>query len=506
MKFMITIIYSTHKDKKYNDNFNNHLKKTIGIKEYEILEFQNENEYSLAEIYNKGIKQSKHNIIVCCHNDIKLDNNWGKKLLYDFKNNPDYGIIGKAGSCYFPESGIYWEKMQQTMVGQVYHQPENQKKWLNKYSAKLPFLIPVVTIDGLFMSFDKTKIKHIFDESIGKFHFYDHNFCIPNFLDNIKIGVTSSFDIIHQSVGQPNQEFWETKDKFIEKWGHILPLDLKPEKLFIPEIKEKPIKNIGKVAIIIPTKGKLDLLLPCINSFYEYCNPDLFDIFIADTGSTDDEKIEIKETISNKNNVKFIEYDYYNFAKINNDVVKNHINDNHEFLLFCNNDIKICNNVIYGMLKTFKENKKVGTIGARLHFKDNTVQHGGIIGIINKNNVFGVTHDNLNAYYNYPITKKSVLGNTGALLMIKTKVFEQCGLFNEGYINCFEDVELNLNALIFGYDNIFDGSLVAYHYESSTRNDDDDNIKKLMIDYQEILLPFVNKYFEKIKHKLYFSK
>jgi GT2 family glycosyltransferase len=501
---MITIIYSTHKDKKYNDNFNNHLKKTIGIREYEILEFQNENEYSLAEIYNKGIKQSKHDIIVCCHNDIKLDNNWGKKLLYDFKNNPDYGIIGKAGSCYFPESGIYWEKMQQTMVGQVYHQPENQNKWLNKYSAKLPFLIPVVTIDGLFISFDKTKIKHIFDESIGKFHFYDHGFCVPNFLDNIKIGVTSSFEIIHQSVGQPNQEFWETKDKFVEKWGHILPLDLKPEKLFIPEIKEKPIKNIGKVAIIIPTKGKLDLLLPCIESFYEHCNPDLFEIFVADTGSSDDEKKEMRENFSNKKNINLIEYDYYNFAKINNDVVKNYLTNTHEFILFCNNDIKICNNVIYGMLKTFKEDKKVGTIGARLHFADNTIQHGGIVAFIN-NKTFDVTHSNLKSYYGNSYTKKTIIGNTGALLMIRKSVFQQCGMFNENYISCFEDVELNFNSTLLGYNNIYDGTLVAYHYESSTRNEDIDNMEKLTLDYNNNLLPFVKENFEKLKNKFYIN-
>jgi hypothetical protein len=41
----------------------------------------------LSEIYNKGIKKAKYDIIVCCHNDIKLENNWGKKLLLDFKNN-----------------------------------------------------------------------------------------------------------------------------------------------------------------------------------------------------------------------------------------------------------------------------------------------------------------------------------------------------------------------------------------------------------------------------------
>ena len=285
---MITIIYSTHKDQEYNNKFKQHLLQNVGVKDVQILEYVNHNQYSLSSVYNSGITESIYDIVVCCHNDIKLEKNWGKKLLEDFSNNPEFGIIGKAGSCYFPESGVYWERMNLTMVGQVYHHPEGQKKWINRYSPKLPFLIPVVTIDGLFLSFDKTKIKHAFDETIGKFHFYDHLFCVPNYLDGIKIGVTSSFEITHESVGRPNQEFWESKEKFIEKWGSNLPLDLKPEYPYVPIIKTKPIKNVGKVAVIIPTKGNLELLFNCVDSLYEHCDKNMFDVFIADTGSTDD--------------------------------------------------------------------------------------------------------------------------------------------------------------------------------------------------------------------------
>jgi GT2 family glycosyltransferase len=499
---MITVIYSTHKDEQYNNKFRQHLLQTVGLKNVQILEYVNHNQFSLSVLYNKGISESENDIVVCCHNDIKLESGWGKKLLKDFNDNPDYGIIGKAGSCYFPESGVYWERMNQTMVGQVYHHPDGQNKWLSKYSSKLPFLIPVVTIDGLFISFDKTKINHQFDETIGKFHFYDHLFCIPNYIDGIRIGVTSSFEITHQSVGQPNQEFWESKDKFVEKWGSELPLDLKPEKIYVPEIKEKPIKNIGKVAVIIPTKGKVYMLINCVNSFYEQCNPELFHIFIADTGSTDEEKETIKENIKQHDNVTLIEYDYYNFAKINNDVVKNHISNDYEYLLFCNNDIKLLNNVIYGMLKNFKTYPKIGTVGARLYFENNLIQHDGIIAIINKENHFGVTHNSINSYYPTTYSIREVIGSTGALLMIRKTLFEKCEYFNENYISCFEDVELNFKTTILGYRNICDGDLVSYHFESSTRGEDPKNIEKLQKDYNDTLLPFTIKNFNKLKHKI----
>jgi len=500
---MITIVYSTHKDNTYNNKFRQHLLQSCGLNDVQILEYQNFNQFKLTELYNKGISESKFDIVVCCHNDIKLEKGWGKKLLQDFNNNPDFGIIGKAGSCYFPESGVYWEKMNQTMVGQVYHHPEGQKKWLSKYSPKLPFLISVVTIDGLFISFDKTKIKHNFDETIGKFHFYDHGFCIPNYLDGVKIGVTSSFEITHESVGQPNQEFFISKDFFLDKWKHVLPLDLKPEQIYVPEIKEKPFKKIGKVAIIIPTKGNIEMLFDCIKSFYDHCNKNLFDIFIADTGSTDEEKVWIKQFISTYNNIKLIEYNYYNFAKINNDVVKNHIGEKYEFLLFCNNDIKILNNVIYEMLKTTLSYKNFGTIGCRLHYKNNTIQHDGIfIFLDSKQKSIVTTHKNINSYYNYNISLSETIGNTAALMFMYKSVFLKFGMFNENYKHCFEDVELNLKLLSSGLKNITLSNAVAIHYESLTR-DTNSNKNEINDEYDKNLLPYIKEKFEKIKNKVY---
>jgi GT2 family glycosyltransferase len=495
---MITIIYSTHKDSDYNSKFKQHLLQNVGLKEVQILEYQNNNEYSLAQVYNSGITESIYDIIVCCHNDIKLEKGWGKKLIKDFEDNPIYGIIGKAGSCYFPESGVYWEKLQQTMVGQVYHHPENQNKWLNTYSPKLPFLVPVVTIDGLFISFDKTKIKHTFDETIGKFHFYDHPFCLSNYLDGVKIGVTSSFEITHQSVGQPNQEFFESKEVFLKKFKEKLPLDLKPEKVYIPNNQLKKIKKPHKVSIIIPTKNKFNLLKDCVESFYEFCDKSLFEIIVADTGSDENEKLLIKEFLSKYDNTKIVEYDYYNFSKINNDVVKNHVGEDVDLLLFSNNDIKILNDIIHHMINVFEEIPIAGTVGARLHFKDNTIQHDGILTYyLESKNYLGVTHMNFNNYYNYQMGAREVIGNTAALMMIRKNVFIKCGMYNENYTECLEDVELNLKCITLGYKNYMSNA-VSYHYESQTRNEDPNRVERFNNDYKNLLGPFMVKNLQKL--------
>lgn len=499
---MITIVYSTHKSSDYNENFRNHLLQSVGLPNPQILEFQNNNEFSLSQIYNKGIEQSEYQYVVCLHNDIKLEKGWGKKLIEDFQTNPEYGILGKAGSTLFPSSGVYWERMQQTMVGQVFHQPSNTKKWLSSYSPKFPFIIPVVTIDGLFIAFDKTKITDKFDETIGKFHFYDHGFTLPNYLKGVKIGVTSSFEITHFSVGQPNQEFFESKDLFVQKYSDKLPIDLKPQKIYVPNIKTKPIKNVGKVAVIIPTKGNVDLLVQCVHSIIEFTIDVPYEIFIADTGSTEEEKKQIKDILVSNNSevIRFIEYDYYNFAKINNDVVKNHLDKSHEFILFCNNDIKFLNNIIWGMVKIHKSNLKAGTVGARLHFGDNTIQHDGVFcGWTQGGTGLRMGHLNFQNYYNYNLHQKKVTGNTAGLLMIRKTLFENIGGFNESYQVCFEDVELNLECLVRGFENYIDGSLVAYHYESQTRGYSDEQKMLMKKDSDGPLSDYIHKNHTKLK-------
>jgi GT2 family glycosyltransferase len=128
-----------------------------------------------------------------------------------------------------------------------------------------------------------------------------------------------------------------------------------------------------------------------------------------------------------------------------------------------------------------------------------------MLGVINKkNNVFGVTHMNLGNYYNFSNKTNLVIGNTGALVMIRRFTFEKCGMFNENYISCFEDVELNFKCVTLGLENYLCSNCVAYHYESQTRNDDEEKMEKLQKDYSNYLLPFVIKNINKIKQRLHY--
>ena len=243
------------------------------------------------------------------------------------------------------------------------------------------------------------------------------------------------------------------------------------------------------------------MLYECVKSFYDKSNSETFDIFIADTGSTDEEKNQIRETILPLGNVNLIEYDYYNFAKINNDVVKNHVGDSYEFILFSNNDIKILNDVVTGMLLVYTKDLKTGTVGCRLHFGNGTIQHDGVfLGYSNTKKSFSVGHNGLSSHYNHQNGIRNIFGVTGGLLMIRKNLFQKLGGFNEKYISCFEDVELNIMSITSGFKNYINSDCVSYHYESMTRNEDPDNLKKLQQDYVENLFPCITGNVDKLRN------
>lgn len=224
---LLTIGYST---RKIDENFHKHIKDTVGLKEneYEIIPIENNGVYGLSEAYNIILDKSKSDIVVLMHDDIKIEPNWGKKLLLHF-NKGTHNIIGVAGTTNFPKSGMWWEN-KESMTGIVKHSKDG-KTWVNKYSESQGYDIKsVVIVDGLFIAFDKTKIKHKFDEEFKGFHFYDIAFCFPNYIDGVNIGVVTDIRITHLSIGETNQQWEENRKQFVEKYKNELPNKCKIDK------------------------------------------------------------------------------------------------------------------------------------------------------------------------------------------------------------------------------------------------------------------------------------
>ena len=223
---MITIGFST---RQHNQDYIDYIQKTCMFKEVEIIEKVNNGEKSLSQVYNEILTESSNDIVVLLHDDLEFDTkNWGDKLLKGFQKNPEYGIVGLAGSKFLPESAKWWT-VPSTMYGIVNHKHEG-KKWTSTYSSDLGQKFEEVIItDGLFIALDKNKIKHNFDETIQGFHFYDLGFTIKNYIDGVKVGVTTMVRVTHISIGQTNEQWENNRQTFQEKYQNHLPIDILPK-------------------------------------------------------------------------------------------------------------------------------------------------------------------------------------------------------------------------------------------------------------------------------------
>src|ERR1035437_9456654 len=152
---MITVICSTRKP---SEEFKQHIIKLSGLhNKIEFLCYENNGEYSLTQIYNRGLKQATNDIVVFCHDDLTIETKqWGHKLIKMFGKHPQYGIIGVAGTKFMSASGQWWENPKK-MYGRVAHTHEG-KSWLSTYSEDMGQDIEeVVTVDGVFFAIDKDR-------------------------------------------------------------------------------------------------------------------------------------------------------------------------------------------------------------------------------------------------------------------------------------------------------------------------------------------------------------
>jgi GT2 family glycosyltransferase len=482
----ISVVVSSHLSDQENSKFTQHIKNTIGIVNPEIIIYENFNEYSLTEIYNIGLNQSKNDIVVFIHNDLFFNTkNWGKILLGKFSKT-EYGILGLAGTTDLNENGIWWGDNTK-MIGIVNHKHNNrtfESKYSNSYGKNI---IDVVTIDGLFIGVNKNKLQKGFVEEFNGFHYYDISFCVENLLNGVKIGVIFDITVTHNSIGQTNDEFEKNRQIFIKKYEKNLPLKINVEEIRDINIKLIKIKKKPLLSIAILHKNNNDLLFNLLKSIKEKTTYDNYHIYIADTGSDIDKLNELEEYIEKDDTISLSKYNNYHFAKSYNDMVRNDISKDTEIILFLNNDVEFINDVITIMVDTYNKNINVGTVGARLYYKDNSIQHSGI-SLIKKQDNYYLTHYGIRSYYKYhKDTVKNTFGNTAACMLTSYSLFKKLGMFNEGYIECFEDVEYNIECILNKRTNIFCGNAIAYHYESQTRNLDDKKNEKMTIDYNKIV-------------------
>ena len=247
---MISIIICSTSN-QINEIQKRNIEETIGVK-YEIILIDNSNnKYNIFQAYNLGVQKAQYPYLCFCHEDICFrNNNWGKKLVSDFDNNDEIGLIGVIGIKLLPKYPFgWWAAGHKYYVGKII--ANNNKRKMKTGSKDIIInnngLHDGVACDGLFFAIPKALFSQIrFDETTYTgFHCYDLDICMQVLQINKRIKISDNILIEHYSTGNPTETFSYNCYLFHKKWNNKLPVYTKDVNLKeINKVQDQIIKEI----------------------------------------------------------------------------------------------------------------------------------------------------------------------------------------------------------------------------------------------------------------------
>lgn len=226
------------------------------------------------------------------------------------------------------------------------------------------------------------------------------------------------------------------------------------------EVEDNTSKCDIRTSIIIPTYNHYRYTRLCLAKLVETVDESV-EIIVVDNDSGDGTADRVMEfgnlrVIRNPKNLGFAAACNIGAAHARGQI-----------LVFLNNDTIPLAGWLGAMLEACDADQRVGIVGARLLYpQTKEIQHAGI------------SFDrSQRAYHRYRLCAahtananglKKVRAVTGACMLVKRRVFELSGGFDETFRNGMEDVDLCLRILDLGYKTVYCPASVLYHFESAT--------------------------------------
>ncbi len=247
------------------------------------------------------------------------------------------------------------------------------------------------------------------------------------------------------------------------------------------------------LSIVIPSKDNPDVLFRCLDSLLEKTAPACaFDIIIVDNGSSDKnrERISQKADALNQgsdpngekqNLFRGCRYLYepmpFNFSHMCN---LGAANTSGQLLLFLNDDVEIIQEDWMQLMAAKALLPYAGAVGAKLLYPNSdTIQHAGVTNIrLGPAHKLQFLSDKEVHYFGMNRGVHDMLAVTGACLMTRREVYDQCGGFSEALAVAFNDIDLCYSIYEKGYYNIERNDVRFYHHESLSRGSDNASEEK----------------------------
>ena len=237
----------------------------------------------------------------------------------------------------------------------------------------------------------------------------------------------------------------------------------------------------GRVSILIPTCDHIRDLETCVESIYARTTYPDFEILLIENNSKEEQTFRSYERMQKEHpdTLKVVTWTGkgFNYSALNNFGARYATG---EYLLLLNNDTEVITPGWLEEMVMYAQQKRVGCVGAKLLYPDDTIQHagvgfgiGGVAGHLHK--YFPATSDGYMGRLNYV---QDVYGDTAACLLIRKEIYDEVHGLDESYAVAFNDVDFCVRVREAGYTNVFTPFAQLYHYESKSRGMEDNPEKQ----------------------------
>ncbi|MDR3221764.1 MAG: glycosyltransferase, partial [Candidatus Accumulibacter sp.] len=239
-----------------------------------------------------------------------------------------------------------------------------------------------------------------------------------------------------------------------------------------------------KVSIIVPTRNRLELLGPCMESLFRHTAWPDWELLLVDNGSDDPNVPAYYDALQRLLGERARILDFpgsFNFSAMNNLAAREARGD---YLLLHNNDTECIHDDWLDALMAHAQRPDVGITGARLLFPASLkVQHAGVVlGMTGAaGHVFAkaLAHDEP-GYLDRAQADQEYSAVTGACLLIRKSLFDEIGgLDEDAFKGSFNDFDLCLKVRQRGYRIVWTPFATLLHHGAATRIEDARNPAKM---------------------------
>ncbi len=233
-----------------------------------------------------------------------------------------------------------------------------------------------------------------------------------------------------------------------------------------------PPDPLPPVTVIMPTRNRADLLAVAARGVLRATDYPALELIVVDNGSTDPAALALLADLGADPRAQVLPFPgAFNFSAMNNAAARR---AQGQVLLLLNNDVELTDPGWLRAMVAHAVQPGVGAVGARLLYRDGSLQHGGMaLGPAGRaTHVLRGAPRDAPGYLGQLAATRDVSAVTAACLAIRADTWAQVGGMNEQLPVAWNDVDLCQRVRAAGLRVIWTPHAVLLHLEGETRGED----------------------------------